>query len=263
MTPTKLFTLWPIPAIGFDNEGGAAGGEGGDGGDGATGATGPAVTLAVPKDQKQQQESSASDDDTDDDDEEEDPYKGLTPTQLKQKLKEEADKAKQAEKDKKALETEKDNEARKKRSKEENLERDVKARDATIETLRATNTRLAIVNQILNTTEYQWHNADIVAQQFNSGEVTVDPDTGKVEGLKKALKRVATDHAYLLRSAQQDDGKGGGNGNTKREPYTGIPTGIKPGQGGSTGGGLQPPTNSQLIENYPALAGRIPVGNSK
>ena len=265
MIPSKAFPLWPIPPIGFDNEPGAEGGEGGGaGGEGATGGTGPAVTLAQPKGQQQEGQGSQSDSDTDDDDDDDDDIlKGLTPAQLRQKLKEEKAAAAQAKKDKKALEDEKDSEARKKKSKEDNLTADLQKANNTVDTLRSTNTRLAIVNGILNTPEYQWHNAEIVAQQLESGEVTVDPETGKVEGLKKALKRIADNHDYLLRSAPSDDKGKGGNGNTKREPYSGIPTGIKPGQGGSTGGGLQQPTNAQLIESYPALAGRIPVGNSK
>lgn len=247
------FALWPIPPFGFDDEGEGSGG--GDGGQGGQGGQGQGQGNGNGNGSQGNSGGQGGSDDDDDD-----PYEGLTAKELKARLAAETRARTTAETDKKALEDEKDATARSKRDKVTNLEADVAAANTEIAELKATNSRLALVNAILNDRDYQWHNANIVAQQLDSSKVTVDPKTGTVDGLKKELKRVSEDHDYLLASKKDDKGQGNGNGQgngqQKRQPYTGGPTGIQPGQGGAANGGLEPKPIDELMKEYPALAAR-------
>lgn len=177
----------------------------------------------------------------DDSDDDEDPYKGLTPTELKKALSDAEKGKKDAEKDRDTYKGKVDEAERATKSKEDNLQADLDKEKETNKSLRATNARLAIVMGILMETKYRWHNPEIVAQQLDPKAVKVSDD-GKVEGLTKELARIAKDHAYLLVTNQQ----GGHQG----------PTGFQPGQGGANQGGGKKPTAAELVKTYPAMASR-------
>lgn len=249
--------LWPIPPFGFEEQNGGNNAGAGNSGGNPSGATNnPGSQSNPPAGQGQNQDGSQGNSPSNDDDDD-DPYAGLSQKDLKRRLREEAEERAKAERERDSAQSNLTAKEREKLDKEQRLELDVQERDKEIATLTATNSRLALVNAILNDSTYQWHNAEIVAQQLDSQKVTVDPKTGIVEGLKKELKRVAEDHDYLLRSQQQNNNDSQQNNNRQqRQPYTGLPTGIQPGQGGANGGGHQNPTVDQLAENYPALASR-------
>lgn len=187
------------------------------------------------------------------DDDEDDPYAGLSAKELRRILKDTESSKSRTESEKADLEKRIKEEEDKKLTKEQALEKSVTERNDIISTLRATNAKLAIINAINQDTRYQWHDAEIVAQQLNSSIVKVSDD-GKVEGIAKELARVAKDHEYLLKKqgAQQN------NDQQRQTPANDQgPTGFQPGQGGANQGGTLGPNASELAKNYPALANRL------
>jgi len=174
--------------------------------------------------------------DEDEEEEEEDgELKKLTPTQLRKLIAENAETRKSIEAERDSLKQAAEEAERAKRTREENLERDLKKHQEVIDILRATNARLAIISGILAETKWQWHNPEVVAQQLDSKIVKVN-DEGKVEGLTKELARVAKEHSYLLMNS------GGGSA-----------TGFQPGQGGSS----SKSNKAELAKDYPALLTRM------
>lgn len=224
----KLFAFWPILPFGSEDQDPPKDGPKDEGGQ----QNPPGKTdEEKPPESKDGGKKQNSDDDDDN------PYKGLTTKELARMLADSEKGKKDVETERDSYKTKVDEAERATRTKEENLENDVKARDATITTLRATNARLAIINAILAERKYSWHNPEIVAQQLDPKVVKVSDD-GKVEGLTKELARVAKDHDYLL--AKNGSGQQG-------------PTGIQPGQGGSNQG----KSAKDLAKDYPALLGRV------
>jgi len=193
-----------------------------------------------PKDEAGQQNSpdSKPPEKKEDSDDEDNPYAGLSAKELRRIISDTEQSKKDVEAERDSFKEKVDEAERATKTKEENLENDVKARDATISTLRATNAKLAIINGILMETKWRWHNPEIVAQQLDSKLVKVTDD-GKVDGLQRELARVAKDHSYLLVK---------GNSNNQGS------TGIQPGQGSSPNQGKSP---KDLAKDYPALLGRI------
>ena len=187
-------------------------------------------------------------------DEDDDEYKDYSPKELRRILREISSRAKTAESERDSFKGKIDEAEREKLTKEQALEKDVQERDVTISTLRATNARLAIINAINADTRFEWHNAEVVAQQLDSKIVKVSDD-GRVEGLAKELPRIAKDHDYLLksRSAQKQPNNNGPAGSSS---FSGS-TGVQPGQGGAAQGGSTKATIQELAENYPALAARM------
>lgn len=254
MNPVTFFNSFQVPPFGFEGEGDQGGDQGQGGNDQGQG-------QGQQQQQQQQgtQSGSAGKGNVDDDDDDDD-YKGLTPAQLKAKLKEEASARKAAEKVKADLEAEQDKAARAKNDELTNTKNDLSKVNEERDSLVATNKHLALINAILNDSDYSWHNVEIVAQQIvQAGKVEVDAATGGVTGLKKELKRIAESDAYLLKSAQQ--GNQGGQGNSGQRGGYGS-TGIQPGQGGANNGGQQQHTVDELAKNYPALAA-LRLGNSR
>lgn len=184
-----------------------------------------------PKDDKQDEDSEDGDD----------PYAGMSAKELKRVIEESNKSRKDLETERDSFKSKIDEQERKQRTKEENLENDLRARDSVIETLRATNAKLAIISAIISDQKYSWHNPEVVAQQLDSKVVKVSDD-GKVDGLKQELARVAKEHDYLL-IKKGNSGSGGGQGST----------GIQPGQGGAD----SKKSAAELAKNYPALLGRI------
>ena len=187
------------------------------------------------------------------DDDDDDPYAGLSAKELRRILKDTESSKSRTESEKADLEKRIKEEEDKKLTKEQALEKSVSERDDIIATLRAANAKLAIINAINQDTRYQWHDAEIVAQQLNSSVVKVSDD-GKVEGIAKELARVAKDHEYLLKKqvAQQNNG-----GQQEQSTNNQGPTGFQPGQGGANQGGTLGPNAAELAKNYPALANRL------
>lgn len=232
MTFNKEFVLWPILPFGGENQ------ESDSEGINESNSESSQSNSVVPQ---RNSEDNSSDDD---------PYSGLSAKELRRILRDtelskgsiEAAKAELEKKIKDAEDAQ--------LSKEQKLEKDVTERDSIINTLRATNAKLAIINAINEDSRFQWFNSEVVAQQLNPAVVKVSDD-GKVEGIAKELARIAKDHDYLLKNkgTQQNN-----NGQQKSDDQG--PTGFQPGQGGANQGGTLTNT-SELAKNYPALANRI------
>lgn len=237
MTLNKTFSLWPI--LPFGAESSDEDSTGGNPGNIVTNQGNSQTNAGNGKDEN----TSSSDDD--------DPYTGLSAKELRRLLRD-TELSKSATE---AAKTELENRIKEAEdaqlSKEQKLEKDVTERDLLIETLRATNARLAIINAINQDSRFEWHNPEIVAQQLSSAVVKVTDD-GKVEGIAKELSRIAKDHDYLLKSkgAQQNSGN-------QMPPNDQGPTGFQPGQGGANQSGTLPTNATELAKNYPALANRI------
>ena len=235
MTFNKEFALWPILPFGGENQESDSDGNNESNTDNSS----QSNNLVG----QRNSENNSSDD-------EDDPYSGLSAKELRRILRDtemskgsiEAAKAELEKKIKDAEDAQ--------LSKEQKLEKDVTERDSIINTLRATNAKLAIINAINEDSRFQWFNSEVVAQQLNPTVVKVSDD-GKVEGIAKELARIAKDHDYLLKNkgTQQNN-----NGQQKSDDQG--PTGFQPGQGGANQGGTL--TNAtELAKNYPALANRI------
>lgn len=229
MVSPKFWTIWPYP-LPFGAEDQDPPNPPKD--DGGQGNSPDNSGGSNPPDSKPPEKKEDSDSDDND------PYSGLSAKELRRIILDTENAKKNVETERDSFKTKADEAERAKRTKEENLENDVKARDATISTLRAANARLAIINGILAQSKYRWHNPEIVAQQLDSKVVKVNDD-GKIEGLEKELARVAKEHDYLL---------------TKANSSQGGSTGIQPGQGGSNSSGK---SAKDLAKDYPALLGRI------
>ena len=248
MDLNKTFSLWPLVPFGGEdpvgqNDGNDPGQNSGsqsnqqrNQGNSGSGANPPAG-----------QANSSSTDDDDDEDE----FKDYSAKELRRIAREATSRAKSAETERDSVKGELTKQERDKLDKEARLELDVKDRDQTISTLRATNAKLAIINAINSDSRYQWHNAEVVAQQLNPEIVKVSDD-GKVEGIAKELVRVAKDHSYLLKTKQQERQQNNGPAGS----FSGS-TGSQPGQGGATQGGTTKSSIQELAENYPALAARM------
>jgi hypothetical protein len=183
---------------------------------------------------------------TNDDDDE---FSGLSAADLRRRLKEETGKTKTLETERDSFKSKVDESERAQRTKEENLENDLRAAQTENEELRSVNDSLAIINGILTESAYTWHDVNLVAKELDSSVVKVDK-SGKVEGLKKDLQRLAKDKPFLLKGTQNNGGSNGGN--------TNGPTGFQPGQGGAHGGNNAQKANAaELAKKFPALASRV------
>lgn len=227
--------LWPITPFGFED-----GDEAGD-------------------QQNDQQQSNSGEPQgssgqrSSDDDDDYDEYKGLSARELRRLIREKEERAKTAEQERDAAKNRLTEEERKKLAKEERLELESREKDSTIETLRATVAKQAIINGILSDRRYEWHNPEIVAQQLNSEVVKVSDD-GKVENLGKELKRIANDESLKFLLAKDNTKQQQQQQNSGQQQASGL----QPGQGGANGNGADvSPNIQQLAEIMPALRNRM------
>lgn len=240
MKSTKEFILWPIMPFGGETQPEDSGTVSSEN------ATNP---VASQDNSNTVQKSSQPVVDESDDD----PYNGLSAKELRRILKDTESSKAATESAKSELEKRIKESEDAQLSKEQKLEKDVVERDSLINTLKATNAKLAIMNAINQDSRFQWHDAEIVAQQLNSSIVKVNDD-GKVEGIAKELARVAKDHEYLLKNKEtQQDSQNGRQSPSNDQG----PTGFQPGQGGANQGGQLPTNVAELAKTFPALANRI------
>jgi hypothetical protein len=102
---------------------------------------------------------------------------------------------------------------------------------------------LLLEKAFLEDSTYTWRNKTAALKLADLSNVTIDVETGKVEGLKAALDKLAKSDAYLLEEANDGKGKGG------TPPGS---TGVPPGGGQLSGG----PDNKQLASRFPAMRTR-------
>lgn len=254
MKSEPIFALWPItPFGGTSPDGGDNSGSGDGQGNSGQGANPPANQQNPAQGQGNAGTGKGTPATSDNDDDEDDPYAGLSAKELRRLLAD-TEKSKDAsEADKKKLQDKIDEEDRKKRTKEENLEKDVREGQATIKTLRESLAHQSLINAILIDDRFTWHNMDdVIAKLSDSVKVS---DDGKVDGLTRELTRIAKDNDYLVKSkkeTQQDP-----NNQQQQRNNNNGPTGFQPGQGGANQGGTLPPNVAELAKTFPALASRM------
>lgn len=119
---------------------------------------------------------------------------------------------------------------------QQKLTRDLQETQKVVETLKATNSGLALENAFLKDNTYSWHNPDAARKLIDLEGVEIGED-GKVSGMKDALKALATAHPYLVKTET-------GNGETPK-PAT------SPGNNG--GSGTSTPAAKALATRFPGL----------
>ena len=83
------------------------------------------------------------------------------------------------------------------------LERDLQDATKAREELAAVNQGLRVENAFLTANDLEWHNPSAALQLLDRTKITVDSD-GNVQGMKEALKALATAHPYLLKPKAPD-----------------------------------------------------------
>jgi hypothetical protein len=114
-------------------------------------------------------------------------------------------------------------------SKKANADKDAaKERDEAVE--RADKLQSVLDNQFLKwsiatNSQYQWNDPADVQVFIKSDEINIDLETGEVEGLDLALKRIAKEKPYLLKKNNRDDddeGRRGPSGQGGQGRGTGV-----------------------------------------
>lgn len=123
---------------------------------------------------------------------------------------------------------------------QEKLKRDYEEATKQVESMRATNSKLALENAFLADNTYDWHNPKRAMQVLDRSNVEINDD-GTVTGLKAALKALATSDPYLLKGTVEE----------KETP----PPGTLPGNNGGNGGGK--PDAKKLATRFPAMNTRV------
>ncbi|QNJ59223.1 scaffolding protein [Mycobacterium phage MrMiyagi] len=254
MTFTNPLILWPVLPFGGEeqNEGSVGNNDSGQGQSGQQ--SNGQQNQGNSQNQggsSNSQGSQANSSNTDDDD----PYAGLSAKELKRLLSDTEAKRISAESERDSVKGKLTEKERQEMDEIDRLKAEKEEHTTTIETLRATNAKLALLNAIGNDSRFTWHNTDLVADQLNREIVKVD-DRGNVSGLQKELARVAKDHPYLLKTEEQQGNSQQQNNQQQQQNSLGVVTGFQPGQGGSNSGSLD--QNAQeLAKKYPALANRL------
>lgn len=122
----------------------------------------------------------------------------------------------------------------------EKLKRDYEESQQQVTKLQDTNKSLALKVAFLSDNTYSWHNPERALKLVDLSQVSIEED-GTVNGLKDALKALATSDAYLIKQE------------VKEEPKP--PAGTAPANnGGSTGGR---PSTKGMAARIPALNTRV------
>jgi hypothetical protein len=114
--------------------------------------------------------------------------------------------------------------------------------------LRATNQRLALGGAFRDA-GYDWHSPedalDMALKSFGLADVEIGED-GKIDmkAVKKIAKELATEKAFLVKTAASGDDKEGGRSRQSGRPYNGKP------------GDNKAKNEAALTKRYPAMGGR-------
>lgn len=198
----------------------------------------------------------AGDDDDDDDDEDDDSH--LTPDQ--RRIKELSAESKRRRLEARGLQKELDKakadreeQERKKNDEATNNKNDLAKANKRIEALEKTLHKNLLETAILKHDSVTFHDTDTVLSALDRESITLDLESGTVEGLSEELKRVAKDKPFLVKATKrgsqkqgdQDEDQGGRNqgGNNGR-------TGNNPGGAGGSIGGARVTERDALIKKY-------------
>jgi hypothetical protein len=144
---------------------------------------------------------------------------------------------------------------RKDKTELENAQADLKKAVEQHEKLQGNFKTLALTNAFLiasQRADIVWHNVKVAQKAAELGELEVDPDTGEVDGIDKAIKALAKEQPYLVKGKEnaedeEDDGE------KKPKPRGTSGSGV-----GSTKTPKGKPNNGKLTEDelrrrFPAL----------
>lgn len=123
---------------------------------------------------------------------------------------------------------------------QEKLKRDYEESVKQVEQLRAVNTNLAFEVAFLRDNTYTWHDPSTALKLVDREQVEIAAD-GSANGMKDALKALATSHPFLIKQE------------SKEEPKT--PPGTAPGNNGGTGG--KTTSSASMAARIPALNTRV------
>jgi hypothetical protein len=153
----------------------------------------------------------------------------------------------EAERQRDELQTRVDEIERKDKSDLENAQTDLKKAQETITAKDETIRRLTVQNAFYAHADVVWHDPADALRLVDLSEVKIDEKTGEVtnpETLKAAIKKLADDKAYLVKT---DDSKSGGSSKDgKKPPATGKPPADKTQDEKAA-------QDAQLRNKYPAL----------
>lgn len=127
------------------------------------------------------------------------------------------------------------------------LERDLAEATKAQEVMLADNGALRVENAFLTANEHEWHNPQTALTMLDRSKITVDSE-GKVQGMKDALKALATAHPYLLKPKPAD---------AQGAPGNAPPPGTNPANGGIAPGAGAKPDAKALAARFPALRQKI------
>jgi len=111
------------------------------------------------------------------------------------------------------------------------------------------NNALRVENAFLMANEHDWHSPTAALQLLDRSKITVDAE-GNVQGMKDALKAMATAHPYLLKPKPAE-----GDGSTGQQ--NAPPPGTAPANGGIAPQQGTKPSNADLAKRFPALRQRL------
>lgn len=137
---------------------------------------------------------------------------------------------------------------RKEKSDLENAQADVKKREEKISAQGETIKRLAVQNAFLASSETTWHDPADALRLVDLSEVKIDDVSGEVsnpDALKAAIKKLADEKKYLVKTDNKDEKGGSGGGGTK-PPASGKPPTDKSKD-------EQAAARATLANKYPAL----------
>lgn len=201
------------------------------------------------------------DDPDDDDDEDDDDDDGETVAKAKwrktdKQSRRRARELKQANADKIALQQQLDDIARKNNTEADNLKKDHEKSTERVTHLEKLLTKNLLETAILKDPKRVWHDVTQTIAALPSDDVTVNLDSGEVEGLEEALADVAKEKPFLVKETkgkkkQEQNGSGeSGPSNQQRNGASGTNPGGQPLSGNAQ-------TNrNDLVKRIPALRGR-------
>lgn len=104
---------------------------------------------------------------------------------------------------------------RKQRTETENLKKDLENRDARIQDLTESNKSLAVKIAFLQAPGYEWHNPEraLSALDLSAVEINEKGEVANPAVLKDAIKKLASEEAWMLKGKKEDQAPPPGSGN--------------------------------------------------
>lgn len=110
-------------------------------------------------------------------------------------------------------------------SKEENLTNENSQLQEAVNKLTLVNTENLLELSVLKNAKFQWQDPTLVVKLIDRADIKIDAKSGKVEGVEDALKTLAKNSPFLLKSESENSGDNGGQSG---QAIPGQPSGGKP-----------------------------------